>query len=102
MGSFSDEYHKKIVFTEFGYKSTDFSAWNQWEVESVRSNEKINISAQERAYQSLFEKIWNREWFAGGFLWKWYADDSVSGGLANSDYTPQNKPVEKIIAQYYK
>ena len=100
--SFSEKQHKKILFTEFGYKSTNFSAWNQWEVESVKEGENINLKAQANAYYALFNNVWNKQWFAGGFLWKWFADDSASGGLKNSDYTPQHKPVEKIIKQYYK
>jgi hypothetical protein len=99
---FSKKRNKQIIFTEFGYKSTHFSAWNQWEVEGVRGHEKVNILAQENSYKILFQNVWAQEWFGGGFLWKWYADDSKSGGLENSDYTPQHKPVEKIINQYYK
>ena len=81
MSSFSEKKNKKIIFTEYGYKSTDFSAGKQWEIEGVKSNEKINISAQEKAYQSLFKSVWNKAWFGGGFLWKWHAQDSVSGGV---------------------
>ena len=93
---------KKIVFTEFGYKSTHNTAWNQWEIEKIRSSENINIIAQENAYSSLFVNLWNQPWFDGGFLWKWFPNDKKSGGLKNSDYTPQHKPVEKIIKKYYE
>jgi hypothetical protein len=102
LSSFSKRIKKPIIFTEFGYKSSDFSAWNQWEIESVRENELVNIEAQEKAYQTLFKKVWHKPWFGGGFLWKWYADDAQSGGIQNSDYTPQHKPVEKIVRQFYK
>ena len=100
--SFSTQHHKKIIFTEFGYKSTHFSAWNQWEIENVKQDGNVNLKAQANAYYSLFNSVWNQQWFEGGFLWKWYADDGKSGGLKNSDYTPQHKPVEKIIKHYYK
>ena len=100
--SFSEKNDKKILFTEFGYKSTHFSAWNQWEIENIKQDEHVNLKAQIDAYYALFNNVWNQQWFNGGFLWKWYADDHKSGGLNNSDYTPQHKPVEKIIKQYYK
>jgi len=100
--NFSESQDKKIIFTEFGYKSVNFSAWNQWEIESIKPDKNVNLKAQENAYRSLFQNIWTQKWFGGGFLWKWFADDKKSGGENNSDYTPQHKPVEKIIKQYYK
>jgi hypothetical protein len=102
LNKFSKENKKKIIFTEFGYKSTNYSTWNQWEIENIRSDEKVNIKAQEIAYSALFSNVWNQSWFSGGFLWKWFPSDEKSGGLKNSDYTPQHKPVEEIIIKYYK
>ena len=102
LNSFSAKNNKEIIFTEFGYKSTHFSAWNQWEIEGIRSHEKVNLQAHQNAYQVLLNNVWDQPWFGGGFLWKWYADDTNSGGIENPDYTPQHKPVEKIIKQYYK
>lgn len=99
--SFSKKHNKQILFTEFGYKSTNFTAWNQWELDNINDNEQVNITAQNNAYLALFENCWDKNWLAGGFLWKWYPNDSNAGGLTNSDYTPQHKPVEKIIATYY-
>jgi len=99
--SFSEKQNKKIIFTEFGYKSIHFSAWNQWEIEGIQPDKNVNLNAQENAYRSLFQNVWSQKWIEGGFLWKWFADDKNSGGLNNSDYTPQHKPVEKIIKKYY-
>lgn len=100
--AFSKKNNKPILFTEFGYKSTHFTAWNQWELDNIKENEQINITAQNNAYTSLLENCWNKDWFAGGFLWKWYPNDESTGGENNSDYTPQHKPVEKIISTYFK
>jgi len=101
LSTFSNQQRKKIIFTEYGYKSIHFSTWNQWEVENVGKTKNVNLSAQENGYSSLFENIWQQPWFEGGFLWKWYANDKKSGGINNSDYTPQHKPVESIIKRYY-
>ena len=100
--NFSEKQKKKIIFTEYGYKSTHFSAWNQWEIENIKRDENVNLKAQINAYSSLFKHVWEQPWFGGGFLWKWYAEDESSGGLKNSDYTPQHKPVEKLIKKYYQ
>lgn len=60
------------------------------------------MNAQTSGYLAIFKKFWKEEWFAEGFLWKWYAFDQQKGGLSCSDYTPQNKPVEILISDWYK
>lgn len=96
------KYDKPIVFTEFGYRSTDGAAGNQWEFEQLgEPTASINFQAQEHAYQALFETFWDEPWFGGGFLWKWYSFGSLRSDPNNVDYTPQGKPVEKIILNWY-
>ncbi len=98
---FSDKYKRPVLFTEYGYRSIDGTAWNQWELEYVNSDKMVNLEAQMNAYAAFYEAVWDEEWFAGGFLWKWYPEYENAGGMADSDYTPQNKPVEKLIKQWY-
>ena len=97
--NFSNKHQKQILFTEFGYQSTDYTTKEPWN----HSNSKtLNLEAQTNATQALFDNVWQNDWFAGGFLWKWYDDHTKVGGLENADYTPQNKPVEKVIQEFYK
>ncbi len=99
----SEKYQKPIVFTEFGYRSMDKAAGNQWELEHHRKySGQPNMKAQEHAYLALFKTFWNEPWIKGGFLWKWYPNQDNRLGADNSDYTPQNKPVENIIRKWYK
>ena len=30
--------------------------------------------------QALFEEFWHEDWFAGGFVWKWFHNYDKSGG----------------------
>ena len=53
------------------------------------------------ATEALFLSVWNESWFAGGYIWKWFVDHAEVGGLQNNQFTPQNKPVEELIAKYY-
>ena len=96
---FSETYHKPILFTEFGYRSVDYAAKAPWKSDREMTN--VNLDAQTNAMQSLFEEIWDEQWFAGGFLWKWFHDNKNVGGETDSQYTPQNKPVEKVIREFY-
>ena len=54
------------------------------------------------ATKALYDVFWKEEWFAGGFVWKWFLQHDKVGGENNNRFTPQNKPVEKVIQTYYK
>jgi hypothetical protein len=95
----SDRSKKPVVFTEFGYRSVDFTGKEPWKFD--RSMTNVNLEAQANTTKALFETFWKEEWFAGGFVWKWFHDHQSSGGQSNSQFTPQNKPVEKVIKDYY-
>ncbi len=100
LASFSKQYDKQILFTEFGYRSVDYTGKAPWRFD--RSMTSINMQAQVNATQALFEAVWREDWFAGGYTWKWFVDYDKAGGLNDSQFTPQNKPVEAIYKTYYK
>ncbi|MFL1012537.1 glycoside hydrolase family 113 [Flavisericum labens] len=93
------QYNKPILFTEFGYRSVDYSGLEPWK--SDRSMTEVNLEAQTHTTQALFETFWSEDWFAGGFIWKWYHNHNKAGGKNNSRFTPQNKPVEALIKKQF-
>ncbi len=97
--SISDTYNKPILFTEYGYRSMDYAAKEPWE--SDHTIESLNFEGQSNATQALFDEFWKEEWFAGGFIWKWFHAHDQVGGLNDNQFTPQNKPVEHIIKTVY-
>lgn len=94
----SKKINKPIIFTEFGYRSKDKNAEKPWE--SDRAGE-VNLTAQNNAYHGFFASFWKEDFIAGGFLWKWFANYPNAGGPQNNEFTPQNKPVEKIIKEWF-
>jgi len=92
---------KPVLFTEYGYRSTDFAAKRPWMVDRD-SNMAVNFDAQCNATQALYDEFWREDWFAGGFIWKWFIDHENAGGKKDNRFTPQNKPVEDIISSQYK
>ncbi|MGB1041422.1 MAG: glycoside hydrolase family 113, partial [Flavobacteriales bacterium] len=92
--------NKKIVFTEFGFQSRDYTGYQPWNWEGNKKS-FVNMTAQANSYQAVFETFWSESWFMGGFSWKWHLDYSKSGGYFDNSYTPQNKPAEKVISNYY-
>lgn len=99
LASVSAKADRPVIFTEYGYRSVDFTGKEPWK--SDRSMNQVNLQAQTNTMQALYDEVWTEPWFAGGFIWKWFAHDSRSGGPENSRFTPQNKPVEKLIQQQY-
>ena len=95
----SDKFNKPVLFTEFGYRSVDYSGKEPWK--SDRYEEPANFDAQNNTTQSLFETFWEEDWFAGGFVWKWFHNHERAGGKDNNQFTPQNKPAEAIIKEAY-
>lgn len=91
---------KPILFTEFGYRSMDYTAKKPWLVD--RNQENVNLDAQALALQVVFDELWKEEWFAGGFIWKWFPHHNEVGGKENNRFTPQNKPAEETIRKHYK
>jgi hypothetical protein len=61
----------------------------------------VNLEAQVNTTRATFEELWSEDWFAGGFVWKWFIHHDRAGGLENNRFTPQNKPAEAVIKEYY-
>ncbi len=99
METLSVSVNKKILFTEFGYRSVDFSGKEPWNSDYTLKG--VNFEAQTNLFNALFEEIWKEDWFAGGYLWKWFINHNDVGGLEDNMFTPQNKPVESLIKSNY-
>jgi hypothetical protein len=96
----SVENKKPILFTEYGYRSMDYTAKKPWLVE--RNDENVNLNGQVNATQAIVEEFWSEDWFAGGYVWKWYLNHRQSGGENDNRFTPQNKPAEETLRQLYE
>ncbi|SFR39105.1 GTA TIM-barrel-like domain-containing protein [Robiginitalea myxolifaciens] len=96
----SDSIARPVLFTEYGYRSMDYTAEKPWLVDS--ENQRVNLEAQANAMTALFQEFWSEPWFAGGFVWKWFIHHPMSGGPDNNRFTPQNKPAEGVIRQFYR
>jgi hypothetical protein len=55
---------------------------------------------QANAYTALMQ-YWNNESYMGGVFWWWWSTNPSYGGSGNTDYTPQNKPAEQVLEQYW-
>ncbi len=99
MKQVSEANNKPILFTEYGYRSIDFAGKEPWV--SDHRLPGVNLEAQTNLMTALYEELYPEPWFKGGFIWKWFIDDASVGGLENNRFTPQNKPVEQVIQEYF-
>jgi hypothetical protein len=97
--SIQKQFNKPILFTEYGYRSVDFNGKKPWD--SNRIEGAVNLKAQVSALQAIYNQFWKEEWFAGGFIWKWFHKHDMVGGHKNNRFTPQNKPAEELIRKLY-
>ncbi len=93
--------NKPVLFTEYGYLSVDGCAHKTWELESKVKSLPINEQAQANAIEALLEELKLQDWWAGGFLWKWFPNGAGGEGYDPSDYTPQNKKAENTLKTCY-
>lgn len=98
--SVQQQFNKPVLFTEFGYRSVDFNAKEPWS--SSRVEGAVNLEAQAIALQAIHNQFWKEEWFAGGFIWKWFHSHEKVGGEKNNRFTPQNKPAEALLKELYR
>ncbi|MBL1281437.1 MAG: hypothetical protein COA33_014255 [Fluviicola sp.] len=98
----SKKHDAKILFTEYGYKSIEYSNSGFWKYDE--DTVLTNQNNQNTAYEALFESVWQNDWMAGGFFWKWRLHrmgGGEIGGEENRRYTPQGKITEQIIKKWY-
>lgn len=98
MASFASKWNKQILFTEYGFQSVNGATGRHWEVDKSESN--VNEELQANAYEATFRVFEDEAWYAGGFFWKWHFN-SRNGRWRGTEWTPQNKPAEQVIARWY-
>jgi hypothetical protein len=99
METCSNKIGKPILFTECGYRSIDFAASKPWDFD--HSDADVNEVLQDRLLKVMFE-LWDKDWMAGGYIWKWFPFHNRAGGDKDDQFTPQNKLAEKRIVEFYK
>lgn len=98
MDSVAQANGKRILFTEFGYRSIKNTTVAPWDYSSVA---KISEHHQKLALDVLLNQFWCKPNYAGGFLWKWWPDHAVSGGPHDSGFSIQNKAAEALVRSFY-
>ncbi len=102
MRNFSSKMDVPILFTEYGYLSVDGCAGKTWELEKKVKSLAINEEAQANAIEALYATFWKEDFWAGGFMWKWFPEGKGHEGYVERDYTPQNKKSIKVMKEWFE
>lgn len=97
MKNISGQYDRKVIFTEYGYRSISSSAYKPWESYVGRD---YSEKSQQESLEVFFEKVWNQSWVKGGYLWKWKT--GITSKNQNTSYSIQYKSAEKLINNNYQ
>ncbi|MDP3769979.1 MAG: hypothetical protein Q8R40_03535 [bacterium] len=94
---FQQKWGKPILFTEVGYRSIRDSYKNPW---MWWQSSPLDIEQQARDYEALFQ-YWDRHSFMRGVHWWHWSSDPNAGGPDDTDYTPQRKPAQQVLAKWF-
>ncbi len=94
------ESDKPLIFTEIGFRSTHAPWMQPHEPSSRDDGNQYNGAHQERCYDVVLEAIHDKPWIKGIFWWKFpsYVEHREDN---NDDFTPNRKPAEKVIRQWF-
>lgn len=98
VGPIASRYGKPVLFTEVGYVTTSNALGDPGSAYGQGGG--YDPTTQANAYTALFQYWNNYSYFAGTAMWDWSSDPSA-GGAGNTDYTPQGKPAEQVMKQYF-
>lgn len=85
---------KPVLFTEMGYRSADYAAWEHWNI----TRPQVNMTAQANGYEAFFRVFEYDDWVAGYFVWDWRSNRIDPN---NAEWTPQDKPAAEVIADWF-
>jgi hypothetical protein len=96
--SLSSQHNRPIIFTEIGYRSVDGANQRPWEWQTSGT---IDLQEQADCYRAALETLWGKPWLKGIYWWYWSTDPD-QGGPEDMDFTPHNKPAERVLRSYYR
>ena len=99
---YSQKIGKKILFTEYGYLSVDGAAGKTWQLEKKMDDLAVNQQAQANGFDALLNSFWDTDFWAGGFLWKWFPENYGRQNKLAKEYTPKDKIAAGVLAKWYK
>ena len=102
LAGMSEQYGKKILITETGFRSVDGIATRPFDFNLLGN---VDLQEQADAYEALFTSLQQGagEYLDGIFLWEWGNTASATDGTVErpSSYEVANKPAVDIVDDFF-
>jgi hypothetical protein len=97
----AEQIEMPVLFVEIGYTTRQDAAVQPWLWPDDMTNVVFDEHEQARALSALFETFLPEPWFAGFFVWRYYADlDDVSQEHIWG-FSPHGKLAEPMLSQVF-
>ena len=95
--SVAQKYGKPVIITEIGFASRSAP----WILPYIDGRGQMpEMLGQRQSYEAVIQAFSGRNWLQGIYWWKW-PSDLRDGGLQHTGFTPNGKPAEQVIADWY-
>ncbi len=99
LAQLSSRVDRPVLFTEMGYCCTADCAAQPWTEDSRSSRD---VQAQARAWQAFFNVFADKPWYAGCFVWKWFANVRPHEEWRGNGFSPQGTEALQVIKKAFK
>lgn len=90
---------RQVLFTEMGYCCTADCAARPW---SEGPDAPLDERAQARAWQAFFNVNADKPWYAGCFVWKWFASVPKNEARRGNGFSPQGRAAMSVLRKEFK
>jgi hypothetical protein len=97
----AETWQMPVVFVEVGYTARPDAAVEPWLWPDGMSNVRVDEVEQARALTATFEAFLGRPWFAGLFVWRYYAHLNDVSQEAAWGFSPHGKLAEPILGEVF-
>lgn len=94
--AYTQKQGKPLMFSEVGWCSLENAASEPWDY--TQYDLPVDLDLQKRLYEGFFKSWYGNPALGGFMMWNWEPGD---GGDKDKGYTPENKPAEKVLREWF-
>jgi hypothetical protein len=98
LSELSQQHDRQVLFTEIGYTCASNCTVEPWREDRSAARDD---RAQAAAFTAFFQVMRQQPWYAGCFVWKWFADDEKHEELRGNGFSPQGKAAERVMREEF-
>jgi hypothetical protein len=94
---FTRSTNKPLILLEVGWCSVTNAAHEPWDY--TQTTVGVDPELQKILYQGFFQSWWGNPSLGGFMIWEWTPGE---GGPQDRGYSPEGKPAEKVMREWFK